>query len=448
MGFETDNLRTEAQSFASTLLHHLRPSLALRGTFRYVSEARGQQRPAAHSNVIDGTSLLRRALTRSEYDDDHATFQVDLLGQGVRTGAVTHDFQVGIDYQQHRSNQLAYNSAVIDTVDVVGGDVRNVVDLPSLTRDYENDQSEGVVGLSAQDVVTFADRVKLALGLRYTTLQSEGARYYFGREETVLTPHTREYGWSPSVGVIYRPQDNLGLFATYTNTFQPTSYVDVSGEPLGNQVTNQVEAGVRSEWFGDRITANLAVYRIYDQNQIVAAFEQDANGVWQDQGYYEQGGDLRNQGVEVDVRAFLPGGLELTTGYSYVDATYLKSDKYADGATPFNTPTHAANLWAYYQQATGALRGLSLGAGLFYTGERWGNDQVKRPWHGIDPDVPTHKLPAFTEVNLALGYTIQQVTLRVGVDNLLDERSYLSYRGNYINPITPRRYSVSLAYDF
>ncbi|ACY49654.1 TonB-dependent receptor [Rhodothermus marinus] len=447
LGFRTDNQRIESHQFSATLTHQLHGPLFLRAVASYAWEANDIQRPGNNANVIRGTSLLVRALTRSESDYVNSLFQVDLLGQQVRTGVLTHDFQLGLDYRQRRTEQLRYGSVVIDTVDVRSGDIPNDVSLPALRRDRLGQEFEQIVGVAAQDVVTVG-AFKLLLGLRYTMVQSEGETYYYSREETVLSPYTRKHGWTPSFGAIYRVRPNIGLFATYTNTFQPTSYRGADGEELGNQVTDQIEFGIRSEWLEDRLTVNLALYQIYDKNQIVPAVAQDENGVWRELGYYERSGDYRNRGLELDVRALLPSGFELTAGYSYIDAKYLKSDKYRENAVPLNTPTHSGNAWLYYTVPQGRLRGVSVGLGVFYTGERWGNDQVKRPWHGIDPTQPVHKLPAYTEVNLAVRYQTGPIALRFGVNNLLDERSYLSYRNYYINPIEPRRYSFSLSYAF
>ncbi|MGL5772056.1 MAG: TonB-dependent receptor domain-containing protein, partial [Bacteroidales bacterium] len=118
-----------------------------------------------------------------------------------------------------------------------------------------------------------------------------------------------------------------------------------------------------------------------------------------------------------------------------------------DNTIPFNTPKHSFNLWASYNFYEGALKGLFVGAGAYYTGERNANDQVKIPWHGIDPNDPVVKLKAFMELNANIGYNLKKWSFRVSAKNLLDERAYLAYRYNFINPITPRNFMLTVNYS-
>lgn len=446
-GLTSDNVGTTNQSVSATLTHRLNEKFTLRAVMNRTTEERNDYRIGNHSNVIKGTSLLKRVLTKTDYEYNHSLIQVDLLGSKVKTGSILHDLQVGMDYRMTDKFQGDYKTAVIDTIDVINGPIRNTInDLPALARDKDTRTRTSKIGFMVQDIVHFSNKLKATLGLRYTGVFSEEERFTYSDNKTKTSPKTRPQGISPSAGISYWPVQNINMFATYTNTFAPTTLRDINGGELGNQITDQFEVGFKSDWLENRLSANLTYFYIYDNNQVMEVMKQDENGVWKGQGYGEKNGKQRNQGIELEVQARPINGLNIQTGYAYIDARYLENNRYIDNAVPLNTPKHTFNLWASYAVQRGFLKGLFVGAGAYYTGKRFANDQVKIPWHGIEPGDPAVVLPAYTEVNMSLGYQYQKWRFTVSAKNLLDERAYLAYRYNFINPINPRNFNATIQY--
>lgn len=448
-GLKSDNVGIENQSLSATFNHRFTDKLTLRAVVNRTIESRDDYRIDKHSNVIQGTSLLKRLLTSNENEYKHTLIQMDLLGANVKTGFVTHNFQLGMDYRSTDKSQLVYKSAVIDTIDVVNGQINNdIANLPKLAKDKQTDTRISKIGFMAQDIMNLGKYFRASLGLRYTSVFSTENIYTFADSKSKISPKSTPHGLSPSAGISYLPLENVNIFATYTNTFTPVTLRGKNGETLGNEITDQFEAGFKSDFIQNKLSFNATYFYIYCNNQVGEVLAQDQNGSWVGQGYGERNGELRNQGVELELNATPVEGLHLQAGYAYIDARYLKSARYKDNTVPFNTPKNTFNFWSSYTFSKGALKGLFVGAGIYYTGERNANDQVKVPWHGITPDDPVVKLKAFTELNANIGYSIRNWRFKLSAKNLLDERAYLTYRYNFINPITPRNFNLTVNYQF
>lgn len=447
-GLKSDNIGINNQSFSATLNHRFTDQYSLRFVYNRTSEGRNDYRIDKHSNVIKGTSLLKRLLTSTDNDYKHSLYQIDFLGANVKTGFMLHNFQVGMDYRVTDKKVLNYKTAVIDTIDVINGPINNeIANLPKLSKDKETTGRVSKIGFMLQDIIQMGKHFRTSLGLRYTGVFSEEKIYTFSDSKTKTTPKSTPSGLSPSIGFSYLPIENINLFATYTNTFTPVTLRGKNGETLGNEITNQFEAGFKSDFIDDKLSFNATYFYIHNDNQVGEVLLQDDNGSWVAQGYGERNGEIRNQGIELELNTTPVQGLNIRGGYAYIDAKYMKSVRYKDNTIPFNTPKHSFNLWASYNFHEGLLKGLFVGAGAYYTGERNANDQVKVPWHGIDPNDPVVKLKAYMELNANIGYNIRNWSFRLSGKNLLDERAYLAYRYNFINPITPRNFMLTVNYS-
>jgi iron complex outermembrane receptor protein len=92
------------------------------------------------------------------------------------------------------------------------------------------------------------------------------------------------------------------------------------------------------------------------------------------------------------------------------------------------------------------LKNFSLGFTTFYVGDRVAGRSTRKT---VAND--TYKLmeiPNYFLFDLSAGYTLQQVSLRVKVSNLLNELSYNVHDDNSVNPIAPRMFSATLSYKW
>jgi len=139
-------------------------------------------------------------------------------------------------------------------------------------------------------------------------------------------------------------------------------------------------------------------------------------------------------------------GVSIISGYSYNDTRYTKSNVYVDNSRLRYNPQHTANMSIYYIIEQGILKGFNLGFTSLYVGERVAGRSTRT-------NVPNdaYKLmtiPNYFQFDLSAGYTINNISLRVKVANLLNELSYNVHDDNSINPIAPRLFSATLGYKF
>jgi len=151
-------------------------------------------------------------------------------------------------------------------------------------------------------------------------------------------------------------------------------------------------------------------------------------------------GEARSQGVEMDVTGRVTDGLSLIATYAYTDASILKGTNV--GNKLWNVPRNAGSFWAKYDLQQAVVRGLSVGAGVYFQGQREGDS------------ANTFELPGYGRVDALVKYQLPvakaRTTLQFNVENLLDHRYYAA-TGNsntFINPGSPRTFMGSVKVEF
>lgn len=467
IGFKNDRQKIINQIFSLNVSHKFDDHFTLKAGFNHVDETRDfyglmnhpsyQPRPSSLPMELRGrpvdhfTEKINRTLTKETDRYSRNWVQMDLFATALYTGAVRHDLQVGTDFSSRMHKKDQYHPEYIDQLDVVSGPINNNSTLPELKKSTFTKSDHLRFGVNLHDLITIDKRWRLTMGLRYTTeSNSQTETTYLNRRGIILAtpeikknPKTTAGGFSPSFGVIYSPVANLNLYASYTNTFDPTTYRNKKDQSLGNNVINQVETGIKSTWFEDALLFNLSLYKIFNPNQIIKITEQSLS-------YYERAGSTLSQGIEMELRAQPVRYLDIIGGFTYQQARYKKSDYYVDNSETFNVPRHIANIWVHYTLASGIFKNLSLGVGAYYMGERSANDtfKIKHPGGVGSPDEVPIKLPNYTIINASLGYQYKKIRVSFYANNLWDQRAYTAYRSFYINPIDPRNYSLALQYHF
>ena len=447
LGFETDRTNTVNTTYAARLQRMLNSQLSVRAAYFHstldVQEVYTSLSSGSRRNPLPGHTR-QRALAQSGRLDKNSVVQFDLVGEDIKTGPLQHTFQLGGDITLFSLETPTYANTVIDTINVYEGIVNRLPGDAPESKLLSNTTSSGTrLGLMAQDVISLTSWAKLTLGLRYSTQESRSS----ATAEVV-----QGEGFTPLAGVILSPLKGLNLFASYTNTFNPrsASRLDQWGNELGNERVDQLEAGIKSDWFLNRLRFNLTLYKINNKNMNLQAVAQDENGLLVYLPYYIQGGNDERKGVEVELLGRVLENFEVVAGYNYIDARYKEHTVYVEGSSPLNTPKHTANLWANYSLKGGILKGLTFGAGAYYIGERPINDWTKSQveYHGITPGQQPFNIKAYTLVNASVAYQVKQIGVRLLLNNMLNETAYNAYRTSYINPVDPRNFAAVLSYQF
>lgn len=473
LGYTTDYAKTETFNFATTAVRKLNDKFKLRAAF-INSNSNGDNEASSISLPAGGTNynIRQRVIGKSESEDINRVLQFDFIGQDVKTGFINHTFQVGFDWRETETSAVTYNAYKnsiapqnlitaratkigsinyaanpLDTFDVVNGSIPNTLPVNVV---YENlGKSNPVltpsIGAMAQDVMSFGKYIKAHLGIRYSRLNGSANRI-------VDT-------WNPSLGLIVSPFENVNVFGSYTTTTSLRSVNNIlqGGGNVGASQTKQWEAGIKSDWFNERLRFNVALFDINTDNLSFQILNQAYQPVRDENNniLYGLAGNLRRKGVEVELIGRILPNLQIMSGWAYLDAQYQDSPAYINGSAPMNAPKHTANGWLNYKFNQGVLDGLDVGAGIYFVGKRPVDEWTQKTFtaghlNSVEAGTKPFDMPEYTTVDAQVGYQFKNgLGLRVFFNNIFDAVGYSSYfRGGYIDQIQPRNFSAQINYKF
>lgn len=202
-------------------------------------------------------------------------------------------------------------------------------------------------------------------GLRYDTLSQKTINLPGSSIEAGET-NLNQSALTPRIGLLYQFTDQLSLYGNYSRSFTPNTGVTATGTPLEPQKASGYEFGIKTELFDRKLLATLAYFDITKQN--VAVTDPDFPL------FSKTTGEQRSRGIEVDLSGELAPGWKIITSYSYTNAKVTaETDSALIGNRLFGTPEHAASLWTTYEIQKGDFKGLGVGAGVNYVGDRQGD---------------------------------------------------------------------------
>lgn len=321
------------------------------------------------------------------------------------TGPLNHRVLIGLDYQD-RSNHTAgyYGGESKDGLPAVPPiDVFNPVyggQLNNITLYGREQHKLRQLGYYLQDQISL-DRWRMTLGGRFDKVNISNVDKLAG-----TTSGLDKNNFSSRAALMYLFDTGFAPYVSYSTSFTPTSFVDEKGDLLKPMTGKQWEAGLKYEPAGMNSQYSLSVFRI-NQNNIATKEEPTSP--------YRSIGEIESEGVELEAITELTDNLRLQAAYTYTDIRYKKSSPEEQGKRAVYAPRNMASTWLSYDVPTGPLDGLTVGTGVRYV-------------NGVTSDrLNTHTLPAYTLVDLAVGYDLSKVGIKglstqLNVNNLTDKR--------------------------
>jgi outer-membrane receptor for ferric coprogen and ferric-rhodotorulic acid len=288
------------------------------------------------------------------------------------------------------------------------------------------DNSTRQVGLYGAARLDIADPLKLIVGARYTNYRNDLTDTY-----NVVSPYA---------GVVFDVTNDISVYASYTDIFQPQDEQDKNGDYLDPLQGSNYEAGVKGAFFDDRLNASFSVFLTKQDN----VAEADLDGLVPGSGaqaYYGVDG-TESKGFEIELGGEILPDWNIKAGYSRFN---IKDPDGADLNTA--TPRQTFNLFSTYQ-FSGALEKLTVGGGL-----RWQSGVWATVW-GADGSGELVQRRAeqgsYTVVNLMARYDFtDQTALQLNANNIFDERYYSQVNfystRNYGDP---RNFTLKLTHKF
>lgn len=275
--------------------------------------------------------------------------------------------------------------------------------------------------------INIADPLKVILGSRLTRYEKSG-------DDASTSPYTIKINdqLTPYAGIIYDLNDNLSLYASYTDIFQPQQRRDISGKFLDPVIGKSTEGGVKGEFFGGRLNASLAVFRIAQEN-LAQSTGQTIPGTTPPETAYRASKGATSDGYELELAGELMPDWNVSAGYTHFKA---KDAKGADVNSIY--PRELLKLFTTYR-LPGALNALTVGGGVNWQGATYtfvGGEKFEQK--------------AYALVNLMTRYDFsKQLSAQLNVNNLFDKTYYGMFDAyNQYTYGAPRNATLTLKYRF
>lgn len=405
-----------------------------------------------------------RPLGRNKAVEQIFANQISLQGN-FKTGNIKHQLFTGIDTENAYADAYTFRffnpitGTTITTYDTV-----NIFDPSSYAASNEGSIPASEItrivntetnryGVYAQDLISFGEKFKTLLGIRYSYQESKPITNNIATNTVTEETIRNDRAFSPKVGVIYQPTKNTSIFASYANSFTPNTGVTIYNEAIKPSMIDQYEAGVKKEFWKGLLTTNVTLYHIVNSNLAQTA-EFDANGnVNTNTNVKSLSGETTSKGVEIDIIYKPIDALNIIAGYSYNDMRYTKTTgatgSFIEGDRLARTPAHTANASFFYTVPSGTLKNISFGAIGNYIGNRvggWNNQVDPTKPNGIwDRELP---IDGYTTIDISLGYNWKQFSLLCKLSNITNELNYTVHENYSVNPIAPRQILTSIRYKF
>lgn len=341
-----------------------------------------------------------------------------------QTGSVKHTLLVGAEIIDTENENFRYNTFFITTEDDnevfnitrpinFGVNAAGLRTYNDFTADLKSKTASDieVTSFYIQDQIDVSDNFKIMLGGRFDSFDITVRDIKNGTSET-----REDEEVSPRAGLIFKPQENLSLYVSYSESFLPRSgeqfkSLSSSSARLDPDVFESTEIGVKWD-----IRDNLSfTVSYFDSEQTQAVRDSDT-------GENSEIVGLQVDGIELELKGQVSDKLYLALGYSDLDGETGK------GGEPREIPEQTASLWATYQ----VNDNFGLGFGITHQGES-----------NIKNDKPGLILPDYTRVDFAAYYDISEdLSLQLNVENITDElyfpHSHSTHQASVGEPLNAR----------
>lgn len=283
---------------------------------------------------------------------------------------------------------------------------------PTLNTDIE----QKLTRIYASAQLNVLDELKAIVGFNSIKYKREGVS-----NRGQVTINNEESEISPYFGLTYSFSEDLNFYASYSDIYQPQEQYDINRQFLEPTKGVNVEAGVKSEFFDDRLLMTFAVFSAKQENL--------ANQVGIDTlGVYYAGIDVKSKGAEFEAVGKVTDNLNLNFAYTYIDVKGV-SDATASTWVPDNT----VNLILDYTLPE--FEDITVGVGA-----RW-QSEVKNSTYNITQG-------SYAILNAFVSWqATEQLSVQLNLKNITDEK-YLTSVQNVGYYAAPFNGSVSVNYSF
>lgn len=355
----------------------------------------------------------------------------NLIGQFF-TGNIEHTVITGAEFINTSSDQDRFNAFWDTTMDdneifaierplnLRNGRGVNAFGMPTVndfTADLNDDTRVEIDVFSAyiQDEIQLSEKLDLVLGARFDSFDI-GVFNVPADERRSRTDEEI----SPRGGLIFKPFEEISLYASYSETFLPRSgeqFTDINGvdNQLDPDTFSNLEAGVKWD-FRRGLSFTAAIFEIEKSSPQISDDDPETLDVI----------DSEITGFETQLKGAINDRWYISAGYSYLDGEQV--DRGGDtGLRPRELPKHMFSIWNNFV----ITDKFGVGIGATYQDESFINNSN------------TAVLPSYTRFDAAAYYNFsERLSLQLNVENLTDElyfpNSHSTHQATVGEPLNAR----------
>lgn len=247
-----------------------------------------------------------------------------------------------------------------------------------------------------QDEIHISEHLDIVIGARFDSFDIE----VFNANPSVLETRSRtDEEVSPRGGIVYKPQENISIYASYNESFLPRSgeqYTDINGDDdqLAPDTYSNQEIGIKWD-FAETLSFTAAIFENEQSSPQVA--DNDPSTL-----------DVINSeisGFELQFSGYVTEDWAVTANYSNLDGEIVDRNG-PTGRSPRELPENTFSLWTTYQ----INDALGVGFGTVYQDDSFidnGNNAI---------------LPSYTRYDAAAYYDVSDdMRIQLNIENLTDE---------------------------
>ncbi|MGJ3443288.1 TonB-dependent siderophore receptor [Pseudomonas sp. Je.1.5.c] len=364
-------------------------------------------------------------------DDTRRTDEVQAMLNGRFDGlGLGHELTVGTSAQRRTLDQRPYYNEFVGSGNIAtGAPAVPPSERPIGSSERRLDSRQ--YGVFFSDRITFNEHWQTVLGAREVRLDEKTW------DETGLAGrHTQQYQLLPNAALIYKPQPDTTLYASYSKGLSAGGtapwFASNAAEILAPTLSRQLEVGIKRDWQGMSFSA--ALFQIRQAYQYARP---DATGFT-----YVQQGQQKNTGLELGASGWVTSRLQIQASAAAIRARVQNSgtDAY-QGHQAINVPKLRAALQAEYSLP---VAGLALLGGARYSASKYASQ------------AGNVEVGGYTVFDVGSRYRTTvggyDTVLRLTVDNVFDKRYWRDvgdYLGdNYLFQGAPRTARLSATVSF
>ncbi|WP_305304945.1 TonB-dependent siderophore receptor [Brevundimonas sp.] len=342
----------------------------------------------------------------------------------VRSGDVGHKVLFGLEYGDQDSTNRRRNAALSNTTFDLANPVFPSVSFPAVNRNTVSNVES--VSAYVQDQISLGDHFEIVAGLRYDRFDITGSDLQPNPDRPFARTDDKV---SPRLGLIYKPQSNVSIYGSYSQSFLPRSgdqflTLSTTEQNLEPEEFTNHEVGAKWDIRPD-LNVTAALFRLDRTN---ATTPNPLNPT-----VTINVGETRTEGFELAVTGRLLPNWQISGGYAWQDARLQGNDS----VRLAQTPKQQASLWNRYD----VNPRLGFGLGVIHQSSQFA---------AIRTTAATTRLPAFTRVDAAIFYEVSHtVDLQLNIENLFDTSYFSDAHNNFnISPGAPLNARLTLSARF